>query len=1024
MWLIAAQPWMQFQPARSSTEREIKVTPCRAVNRTGMRLSVTCLVLSSFCTVAFVARVNAQTGPLILISEPTSTRAIALESITLTREPFPLNSLISWSPDRRTRVVVFALNLELASGNLSSLTADAEDEMHHHYDVKVESAGPVPGQEWMSSLTLRLSDEMTEVGDVLVRIVNKGQASNRVRIAVGHIGGGPPDDPGSRPTPAPPYVISGRVIADGIGLAGVTMTLDGKRFSASASTDGEGNYSIAAAAAGDAVLSVSKSFYDFGAQSRIFVNLSDSLDGVDFTATRQKRIIQGQVRDDSGAAMPNVEVTLTGSDVPTPRKTNTNSSGSFLFPDLPAGFAYSVAPTSDSIFTYIPQSINQLVDTTTLTFTGARRSYSISGIITDSDGATGGVSVEVSGTGRMTITDNAGNYTFTSVPAGFDYTIVPSKPFYDFSPAAFVVSRLAGDRRIDFQSTPKFIVTGRVTDSLGHGLYGISINWSGKQTGRTLTSQDGTYSFVVSAVGNYTVTPSMEQDFYLFTPPNVSLANVLGPRVADFQGALNARVNPSYVLEFDGAPKTVDYSMPLPGDYNLFWPDGLDFGHFFWEFWAMPGNNAGGTYMISDGYGGAHAILFGVSLFGSREAGRYQLAGNVWNGVRLTTFGSDEGPAPFEWGHYAVGWDGQTIVTYFNGVPVGKTVYTGPRITPGGIQGCGRLLIGGSDHSNFIGRIAQVRGYETYNPHEQGGNSVFASFTPETVFSVDGSLLSYFFKPAENIADLSLLGQYGRQHPGLVRSTRNGVLYPCAGCPLPKFVVDPTAPDFSNPDNPGQPSGPVDTPAAVPSGVFIFDSFSRHNSTYALGGFGGLGSTEGGTFGPLKWKTNEDPSRAQPFGILNGRGVLLANATAVAWTDAATGVADLDITVDRHPGTHGAGQNTGISFRVSNSNNYFFTYSSDNPDPLQPQTLIVGYYEAGLRTNLATGVAIPEGWTTLRVITNAEGAIRVYADDAQIYSTINNVLSNNTGVGLYNNGPGLGLTNRWDNFRVSRAPQF
>jgi len=32
------------------------------------------------------------------------------------------------------------------------------------------------------------------------------------------------------------------------------------------------------------------------------------------------------------------------------------------------------------------------------------------------------------------------------------------------------------------------------------------------------------------------------------------------------------------------------------------------------EFWAVPGSsNAAATYMLSDGYGGAHALLFGVA---------------------------------------------------------------------------------------------------------------------------------------------------------------------------------------------------------------------------------------------------------------------------------------------------------------------------------------------------------------------------------------------------------------------------
>lgn len=435
----------------------------------------------------------------------------------------------------------------------------------------------------------------------------------------------------------------------------------------------------------------------------------------------------------------------------------------------------------------------------------------------------------------------------------------------------------------------------------------------------------------------------------------------------------------------------------------------------------MPGDNAGATYMISDGWGGAHAILFGVANFGAREPGRYQLFGNIWNGSNLTSFASDEGPAPHEWGHYAAGWDGNYIVIYFNGVPVGKTAFTGPRITPGGAQGCGRLLIGGSDHSNFIGRIAQVRGYETYNPREDAG-IVYASAAPETVFSVDGSLLSYFFVPSENIADLSLYGQYGRQHAGLLHDTINGVPFPCAGCPLPQFVIDPTAPDFAHPEAPGQLPAPVDNPAAVPSGALTFDSFSRRNSTYALGGTGGLSKTEGGTVGQQNWLSGSVSGLPQPFGLLNGRAVILSNVAAVTWVSIPSPHSGLDIRVDRHAGFWGSGQNTGISFRVADTRNYFFAYSSDDADTSQPKKLTVGYYSDGLRTDLATRVVMPEGWITLRVVTTSTGVVSVYADSPLLYTTNNGFLSSSAGAGLYNNGPSLGLTNRWDNFTIFDAP--
>ena len=120
-------------------------------------------------------------------------------------------------------------------------------------------------------------------------------------------------------------------------------------------------------------------------------------------------------------------------------------------------------------------------------------------------------------------------------------------------------------------------------------------------------------------------------------------------------------------------------------------------------------------------------------------------------GTSLKDFSSDEGPAPGEWGHYAVGWDGANIIIYFNGVPVGKTPFTGPRRTLGADDGSGHLFIGGSDHQNLIGRIAQVRGYEDVNPHAGAPES---TFTPETLFRPDGSFLSRYFRPVEPISDL------------------------------------------------------------------------------------------------------------------------------------------------------------------------------------------------------------------------------------------------------------------------------
>jgi uncharacterized protein GlcG (DUF336 family) len=150
-------------------------------------------------------RSTAQSASPVLISEATSTRAVALESATRLREPFAPTTPVQFGADARTRVMLFAMNLHLAAGeDASAVTADAQDAAGHTYPLAVEYVGPVPGQEWMSSVVVRLADDLGDVGDVLVRVGYRDAKSNRVRVGIGHVGGGPPDDAGAIPTPAPP----------------------------------------------------------------------------------------------------------------------------------------------------------------------------------------------------------------------------------------------------------------------------------------------------------------------------------------------------------------------------------------------------------------------------------------------------------------------------------------------------------------------------------------------------------------------------------------------------------------------------------------------------------------------------------------------------------------------------------------------------------------------------------------------------------------------------------------------------
>ena len=968
-----------------------------------MRFRNRSVLLFAFGLMALsVGAAKASTRP-ILVSTPTSTRAIALEAMTFDAEPFsPTSSSILYGSDRDTRIIVFVLNLSLQSSEtVDVLSADAEDATQHHFQLRVEYFAKVPGQDWLSMAVLKLDSGMGDAGDVLLQLSHHDIKSNRVRVGIGHIGGGPSDDPGSAPTPAPPYLLSGQISVGGLPFSGVTVNLAGAS-PASAITTSNGTYSFTINVVGDYTLTATQKFYTFIPAPILIANLANS-QTVNFAAVRDTHSVTGIVKDEQGTGVGGVSLMLESSSGAGPISTTSASDGSYSFKNVPAGYDYKVTPTDTALFAFTSQNITELKDNAVLTFNATLRQYTISGHMTDNvQGGVSGVTVTLTGAATASVTTDAnGNYSFPNLFAGRSYTVSATRTDHFVNPASQTFNLLR-DERADFSAIRYYIISGRVTGS-GRGLWGIIMTLTGPETTTMRTASDGSYSFTVTTAGSYVLTPSREQDLYQFMPAQPTL-NVTDRVTVNFTGEI-ALTSPTSVLEFDGTPKTVDY--------NLFWPPDTDVGHFFWEFWAMPGNDDYARYLLSDGYGGAHALLFG---FNYGPQGHYNLMGNIWIGSGVVYFLSDDGPAPGEWGHYAVGWDGKSITTYYDGIPVGKVPFAGPRFSLDTGWGATMLLIGGSGHQNFIGRIAQVRGYEENNPHESSPES---SFSPETVFSADGQLLSYYFHPSTTVADLSN-GYHGVQHNGWPRGMLQYYWYGCDGCPTPQFVIDPTAPNFSNPTNPGTASTLVDAPASAPDGARVFDSFSRNNSTYILNGKGGLGVTE---LGGKTWQTNMTPSGMQPFGILSGHAVPLADQTGLAWVPVDSATGNLDIRVNRTRGTYQSGTNTGLCFRVVDRNNYYFAFSVDNnANPSGPKQLVVGYVQSGATVILTNSLALtPDAWTTLRVVTKASGEIMVYSDNDLVYSITNSFAASTKNVGLFYCCAGLGLQDRWDNFTVFEA---
>jgi hypothetical protein len=111
-----------------------------------------------------------------------SEEAIAFESVTFMRAPFTVNRAPGLGGDGRTRVILFATDVELLQGEgASAVTAQAEDTRHQFYSLPVEFVGKVPNYDSLAQLVAQLP-EVVPVGDIRVSITLHGKSSNQVTV--------------------------------------------------------------------------------------------------------------------------------------------------------------------------------------------------------------------------------------------------------------------------------------------------------------------------------------------------------------------------------------------------------------------------------------------------------------------------------------------------------------------------------------------------------------------------------------------------------------------------------------------------------------------------------------------------------------------------------------------------------------------------------------------------------------------------------------------------------------------------
>jgi FG-GAP-like repeat/FG-GAP repeat len=123
------------------------------------------------------------TPPQLFASEQDN-RGAVVDSV-IVRDPFRFTSNTNFSSDQRTRIVLFATNIDLQPGeDAASVTVRMENSQHAIFSVPAESVGKIPTFSYFTQINVRLPDELANGGDVSMSVIYHGLESNKVSITI------------------------------------------------------------------------------------------------------------------------------------------------------------------------------------------------------------------------------------------------------------------------------------------------------------------------------------------------------------------------------------------------------------------------------------------------------------------------------------------------------------------------------------------------------------------------------------------------------------------------------------------------------------------------------------------------------------------------------------------------------------------------------------------------------------------------------------------------------------------------
>jgi hypothetical protein len=325
-------------------------------------------------------------------------------------------------------------------------------------------------------------------------------------------------------------VISGRVIHPtdtGIaGLSGVTLAFAlGGVLNETEITDADGYYSHAVNSGCKGNVTPFKAGYTFSPPSQPYENVTSNITGQDYTATAIviSPVISGRVTFE-GDGLPGVKLDFSNNG----GTTYTDDNGDYK-KEVPDGWSGNVTP-EETGYEFEPVGHNGEYENVTSDITDQDYEATeirpvISGRVetTPEDTGLSGVTLTFSNDAgsTTTTTDSNGNYS-QGVSYEWSGKVTPEKNGYEFEPVGHdgeyknVTSDKTGR---NYKATPNFpVISGKVTDSEGMGMSGVTLTFSSNSGEKDITYTDGNGNYSQAVPGGWSGTVTAEKTGYDLKP--------------------------------------------------------------------------------------------------------------------------------------------------------------------------------------------------------------------------------------------------------------------------------------------------------------------------------------------------------------------------------------------------------------------------------------------------------------------------------------------------------------------------